>query len=707
MLLRSISLLALTAALGAGTPAPAQDAAQGALLARALAAAEAGDWVDARALAGEAGNPIADDLVLWIRLRDGAGNWDEYGAFLARHPDWPGLAMLRRSGERQMPSGQPPEVVFAFFDGRLPETGTGSLRLAEALSTAGREEEAEAEIVRAWTSFSMTPAERRTMIGRWKDALAGHHEARLDMLLWRGQTSEAEAMLGLVSPDWQRLAEARIATRRDAEGLQYAINQVPPALRGNPGLAYERYLYRVKKGRWQEAEDFLLERSRSAEALGQPDMWMDRRANLARQALADGQVAEAYAIASKNFGTAGADYADAEWVAGFIALTRLDRPEEAVTHFRRFRAVVATPISLGRAGYWLGLACAAAGDTACAEAAFAEGAKYQTSFYGQLAAERAGLPADPALAGSIAPPDWRAEPRVRSSLIDAAYFLHVAGDDARASQFFRQAAAGQPAEVRAALAQMAIDLGRPEIGIRIGKDAAADGIIIADQYYPLHDLAKRDWQVPTEYAMAIARQESEFDATAASGAGARGLMQLMPATARGMADAAGIEFSAERLTEPLYNARLGTEYLARMLDRYDGSYVLATAAYNAGPGRVDQWLALNGDPRGGGVDPVIWIESIPFTETRNYVMRVMESLHVYRARLLGRPEALRLVADIGAGVPVQVSTRDLEGAAAVAAGVAPAGVGQAGVEQAGEVVAPPLSRPDDAPDDAGPAAPPG
>jgi soluble lytic murein transglycosylase len=140
-------------------------------------------------------------------------------------------------------------------------------------------------------------------------------------------------------------------------------------------------------------------------------------------------------------------------------------------------------------------------------------------------------------------------------------------------------------------------------------------------------------------------------------------MQLMPATARGMADAVGIEFVASRLTEPLYNARLGTEYLARMLSRYRGSYVLATAAYNAGPGRIDQWIATFGDPRDPAVDPVIWVESIPFGETRNYVMRVLESLHVYRARLQGESPALRLIADLGAGPEVHVSTRNLEGAA--------------------------------------------
>ena len=174
---------------------------------------------------------------------------------------------------------------------------------------------------------------------------------------------------------------------------------------------------------------------------------------------------------------------------------------------------------------------------------------------------------------------------MRTGVVQAAYFLHLADDPARAAIFFRHAAEGKPAETRAALAQMAIDLGRPQIGLRIAKDAAAESMVLPAQYYPLHAIAETDWQVPTEYAMAIARQESEFDAAAGSSAGARGLMQLMPATAKHMAEVAGEPYEPARLTtDPLYNARLGTEYLARMLDYFDGAYVLATAAYNAGPG---------------------------------------------------------------------------------------------------------------------------
>lgn len=627
-------------------PVRADSEAQAALLGEALEATKAGDWSGAAAFAARSGDPVARDIVLWTRLRDGAGSWRDYEDFVLRNADWPGLRTLRRAGERLMPEDLPAAEVFAFFGGEPPQTGTGSLRLAAALTATGRAPEAEAEAVRGWTELSLGPTEQAAFLAAWGEVLAPHHADRLDTALWQGWTNEAEAMLPLVDEDRQALARARIATRRDAEGLTLAIRAVPRKYRGDPGLAFERYRYRVEKGRWDDAEDYLLGKSTSEAALGRPGMWMERRANLARQALRRGEVDRAYRLAAKSFGTDGADYADSEWLAGFIALTRMNDPERALAHFQRFQSVVATPISLGRAGYWIGLAEERLGDEAGAEEAFRAAAKHQTSFYGQLAAEHVAQPPDPALAGDAAP-NWRKAAFLRSPVVRAAYLLHLAGDEARASQFFRQAAEGQPATTRAALAQMAIDIGRPEIGIRIAKDAAGDGIIIAAQYYPLHAIAAERWPVPTEYAMAIARQESEFNPQAASGVGARGLMQLMPATAEHMATLAGVEYDLDRLgTDPLYNATLGTEYLSRMLNKFGGSYILATAAYNAGPGRVDEWIRTFGDPRKPGVDPVVWIETIPFSETRNYVMRVLEALHVYRARLEGRTGPVRLTADM-------------------------------------------------------------
>lgn len=624
--------LALALWLAGSAGAPADPAPPGPILAGALAAADRGDWTGATVRAGSTGTPVALDIVLWLRLASGAGEFDEYRRFMSRNADWPGMEAMRRAAERAMPSGLPPATVAGFFADRAPTTGTGSLRLADALAALGREAEAEAEIVRAWTSFSLTGAERQAALAAWKPALKSQHVARLDMLLWRGLTAEAQAMLPLVPEDWQKLAQARIATRNDAEGLQYAINTVPAALKSDPGLAYERYRYRVTKGRWQEAEEFLLARSTSETALGRPDLWMDRRANLARQALEDGDVRNAYRIAAQSFGREGADFADAEWVAGFIALTRLDDPKRAVGHFTRFQSAVATPISLGRAGYWLGLAYRALGDDAAAEHAFRAAAAWQTSFYGQLAARELHEPPPPAPPLDV--PDWHTAGLGSRPVVQAGLLLLRAGDERRGSTFLRAAAAGQPAETRAALAQMAIDLGNPEIGIRIAKDAATEGIVLPEQYYPLHPIAGETWPVAAAYALAIARQESEFDARVASSAGARGLMQLMPATAKHVAETAGVAYDLPRLTEdPLYNARLGTAYLAHLLDRFKGSYVLATAAYNAGPGRVDQWVREIGDPRAPGADVVGWIESIPYTETRNYVMRVLEGLEVYRGRL--------------------------------------------------------------------------
>jgi len=646
--------LSATAALAApvARPEPAEGSpvprpSPGELMAQALDTAEAGYWNRAEALATRVGDPVAVDIVRWIRLREGVGTWSEYTDFLDRNPDWPGLSAVRRAAERHLPEDLSPAEVIAFFEPQAPQTGTGARLLATALLAEGRGEEAGHAVRAAWLTLPMSAPEQDALAGKWEADLADQHEARLDAMLWAGLFGDAERMFDRVDAGWRELARARIMTRRDAAGLMAQIGKVPAELGDDPGLAFERYRYRVERGRWDDAESYLLEKSVSREALGRPEMWMERRANLARQALRAGRVEDAYALAANSFGTDGAAYADAEWVAGFIALVHMQDAELAAAHFERFTAVVSTPISLGRAGYWLGRAREAAGDAEGAQAAYAAGAQHQTSFYGQLAAERAGLPADPGIVGGPEIPNWR-RPEIRSlSVVRAAELMHAAGVDRSVAQFLRHAAEDAPAEVRAALAQMARDLGRPHIGLRIAKDAASQGMIIVGQYYPLHIIAGRDWPVPTELALAVARQESEFNDGAVSSAGAGGLMQLMPRTAESVANGLGVAYEPRRVgRDGLYNARLGTAYLARMLERYDGSYVLAAAAYNAGPGRVDDWLEANGDPRSGAVDPVLWIENIPFSETRNYVMRVLEGLHVYRARLTGAVAPIRLEAEL-------------------------------------------------------------
>lgn len=635
------------ALLGAA-PVLAQTEAQGRILAEALEEARSGNWTAAAAKVERARSPVAADLVLWTRLREGVGTFGEYESFMARNPSWPGLALLRRQGERLIPADAAPANVIAFFDGEPPRTGTGAIRLADAMARRGLAAQALTMVLRVWPDLSLNRDEQAAILARWGDALRDHHVARLDTLLWNERLTEAELMLPLVDAGWRALAEARIGLRRDVGNTTQLINAVPAAMLSDPGLAFERFQWRVRKGRWEDAEAWLLQHSTSAASLGRPDMWMTRRPGLARQALRRGDLEAAYRIAAENFGSrnSGADYAEAEWFAGYLALTRMDDPERAIRHFQRFERAVATPISLGRAGFWLGLAHERAGDGSAAHEAWLRGARHQTSFYGQLAAEKARVGPDATLAARGVP-DWRRSPIMDEASVQAGYLLHLAGDESRALVFFRHAARNMGADDRAALAQMQIDLGRMHLGVRLAKDAAAAGIIIPVQYYPTHDMAQIEWAVPTEFALAVARQESEFNPAAVSHAGARGLMQLMPGTAQQVAGSLGIEYSERRLvSDPMYNARLGTTYLAKMLRNYGGSYVLAAAAYNAGPGRVSQWIQDFGDPRRPEVDTLLWIESIPFTETRNYVMRVLEALHVYRARLNGRTQPVRLVADI-------------------------------------------------------------
>ncbi len=275
------------------------------------------------------------------------------------------------------------------------------------------------------------------------------------------------------------------------------------------------------------------------------------------------------------------------------------------------------------------------------------GANFQTSFYGQLAASRINQPPDPRLSGAEFPPDWTKAPFLAHDSVRAGVLFFFAGEQGRARQFLTHEAETLPLREQAALAQLMLDLDETHIALRIAKTAARTGSVLADPYYPLHGLAEFEGAVAPELALAIARQESEMNPSARSPVGALGLMQVMPATARSVARGLGISYSGNRLSGDWeYNARIGTTYLNDMLERFDGSLLLAAAAYNAGPHRADRWIRDYGDPRRESINTVDWIESIPFRETRNYVMRVLEARFTYTARLSGEVGPLTLAADL-------------------------------------------------------------
>ncbi|MCK8463946.1 lytic transglycosylase domain-containing protein [Aliiroseovarius sp. S1339] len=643
-----LGVLSLSLAPFVVTPssAGAQDAGAVSALKQAVTQARANNWSEAMSDA-QSGGPLVRDILEWHRLRRGEGSFEDSRAFLAKHPDWPGLKYLRKQSEETIPHLYDPQKVLAFFKPQPPQTGRGALRLAEALTATEAGEEARAQIILAWSTLSLDEDEHDAFIARFGDTLKPYHWERLDTLLWRGDTAEATRMLPLVGKDQQALAKARLALRKKKDGVDALISAVPAALADDPGLAYERFLWRATKGRNQDAIDLILSRSDSAMKLGQPQRWASWRRVLARWSMREGKDQQAYQLASFHHLSGGSDQNDLEWLAGYVALRKLNDPVTALEHFQTFRLGVDTPISMGRAGYWLGRAHEAAGDAVAAKASYELGGEYQTSFYGLLAAEKAGIPMDPTLTGIEPFPPFKQAGFWGGSVMEAARLLQAAGEGYWAERFAVHLAESLTREEIGQLGAWAESVDEPHLQVMIAKQAARVGLTIPRPYYPTPDIGRGNKTVPRALELAIARRESEFDPSVMSGVGARGLMQLMPGTASDMAKRVGLPYSKSRLiTDPAYNTRLGSEYLAKLIEDFGMNPVLVAAAYNAGPTRAVRWSKQLGDVRASSTDIVDWIEHIPFRETRNYVMRVAESLPVYRARLTGKTEPLSLSTEL-------------------------------------------------------------
>lgn len=613
----------------------------------AVAYSGARNWQQVEAARAKLTEPIERDIVDWLRLRGRQGSFAECRDFVRRNADWPGLKLLRLRCEYSIARGSNAEAILEFFADQLPQTGVGSLRLAGAYLAQRRSVEAARELRRGWLTFNLTQDEHDAFVQRNGATVAPLHEERLDMLLWRGNEEAARRMFPLVSDGWKKLAEARMALRSMKPGVNGYIDKIPRALKSDPGLAYERFVWRIRRDFDDRAAELLIERSTSPETLGKPEEWANRRRSLARQMMREGKPKTAYRAASRHFLTSGSDYADLEWLSGYVALRKLDDPRTALDHFERFEAAVATPISLGRAGYWKGRAHEALGNAAEARAAYEAAARYQSSFYGQLAAERAQLPPDPMMAGTESFPDWRTGPYTRSSVFAAGIYLQAAGVRNLAERFFVHLSETQDRAAIGQLADLALALREPHIALMLSKQAARQGHELYKTYYPLAFPEGVELSVPQDFALSIARRESEFDPMVISPAGARGLMQLMPKTAREMSRKTGEEFSERGLlTDAAYNARLGVAYMQELAERYDNNPVLMSVAYNAGPARADRWMKTYGNPRRERVDIVDWIEGIPFRETRNYVMRVTEGFAPYRARSSGEVAPISLTEEL-------------------------------------------------------------
>ena len=601
-------------------------------LERAFNEMKSGNWDDALLIAQGEGT-VSHDILKWHWLRAGQGSAQDALLFLDRNADWPGLPYLRKRSEVAL-NGASDQTVLAYFADTAPQTGAGALAYAVALSQDGQGNKAALVAQNAWITLPLTPAQQDGFLNVFGAVLAPLHELRLIEMLWMDEHAAAQQMGALVSADLSALLRARIALRKGQDGVSALINAVPNAVGNHPVLNHARFEWRLQNGFRDGAIDLLSTSSERASRLGQAERWADARIRIVRDLLFDGKNKQAYKLAANHHIAQGSSYAKLEWLAGFAALRRLNDPNSAIQHFTNFLSAVDTPISLGRAYYWLGRAYAASGKSDAAQTAYLNGSKYQSSFYGLLSAEKANvsLPSDFLTWQEL--PDWRNASFVNSSVLHAAILLFAVNQNPLGERFITHLSETLSVEDVHKLNDFLEELRKPHVLVMLGKRQASMGKTFVRPYYALHPVARMPARVPSELVLAIARRESEFDPYVISPVGARGLMQVMPKTAKEMAERVGLEYSQKRLeTDWAYNARIGITYLEELAERYDGNPVLMSVAYNAGPSRADRWVDLMGDPRNDAVDVIDWIELAPFQETRNYIMRVTESLPIYQARL--------------------------------------------------------------------------
>ena len=645
--MRHLRDMLVLAALAAWTTTPALAEDRGAM-ALALAAADARDWTTARAAATRSG-PMAEALVGWTALRAGHGDFRDYVAFVTRNPDWPGLALLRQRGDAVMTADAPPDLLRAWFDGRRPVTLTA---LDAYLTTLPRDQHAAARAA-FWTDTPLTATEEATLLADHGPLLIPLATARATAMLDAQDWAQAERLLPRIPDEQRPLLAARIALQAGRAGVDELILSLPDDQRADPGLTLDRFLWRVRARQHEGAQDLMLVASASADTLRAPDLWAQMRVDYSRLAMRNGDWDRAYALAvPHHLDPSNRHYADLEWLAGFAAL-KIGRPQDALDHFLHLETVVGSQISMARALYWQGRAYEALDRADAAHAVWSRAADMPGVYYGQLAAERIGrtMPSDFAVPGPAIEtlPDWRGTALAENGVFRAGLWLMATGHVDGAQRFFLHLAETAEAEDIGRMARLMLESHHPWHALRLAKQAANKGVIYPAAQFPLTGLAGARLGVPPELVLSIARQESEFNHTARSPVGARGLMQVMPATAEAMARKLREPFDEARLTvDADYNARLGAAYLAGLRERFGASTALIASGYNAGPGRPARWLGDFGDLR-RHADPVDWVEMIPFDETRNYVMRVTEAMPIYRARMAGRPAPLVPTFDLTGG----------------------------------------------------------
>jgi soluble lytic murein transglycosylase len=613
---------------------------------------------DATQVQATIADPVAKKLAEWIILRsdDNGASVERYRAFIAANPSWPSQTFLRRRLEAALwDDRREDSAAWSWFENESPLSAKGRFTLAKAMLGRGDRANAERLVREAWRNDPMSEETEGNALDLFGSLLTGgDHKARMDTLLYGSEHEAALRAAKRLGAGYVALAKARIAAYKKAPNTRALLDAVPRELHNDPGFIFSRIQLLRREEKFTEAAQLMLAAPKDPNRLYNLDEWWIERRLLARKMIDTSEFRSAYLIARDAALPSRDIYkTEQEFTAGWIALRFLNDPATAAQHFARIGVGSTNPTTLARAGYWQGRAAEALGRQQEARAAFTRAAEQSTSYYGQLARAKLGLP-QIELNGV---PSGRGRGVERLEIVRAVQLLYELDDREIAIPIFADMGENGDPDALVGLGELTARYSDARGMLLLGKAALNRGLPFDFYAYPvtgIPNFTPIGPQVERSIVYAIARQESAFNPAVVSPAQAYGLMQVTPDAARYVCKRHGATYDLSRLrNDSVYNATLGAAELGGLLEDYRGSYIMTFAAYNAGRGSVRKWIDRYGDPRDPKVDAVDWVELIPFSETRNYVQRIMENLQVYRTRF-GGGTRLQIEADLRRGTAASV-----------------------------------------------------
>ena len=613
---------------------------------KSVKAVEKLQWTNALSLSKKAKDKSIYNYIQWRHLltTGNQASFYDYLSFIKRNENYPRIGRIRYLAEHKLSTDKiSPKKIIDWFDSGEPLSGYGKLILGESFIQTGDIKKGTSLIKDGWINADLNRANMKFFRKKYKKYLnADDYIKRADYLAWEGKSWDLKRMLRYLPKDYELLYTARQILMSKSYGVDKAIRDVPSKLKNDAGLNYDRLKWRRKRGRVDDSLKIITKLKNNKDYLVRPDKWWTERAIMARALIYKKRYESAYKVASQHSLDKSPEFAEAEWMSGWIALSFLKNPILAIDHFNNFYQNVSYPISLSRGAYWLGRAYEKIGDQKQSQQWYEEATKYLTTYYGQLAHLKIKPNEKFELEEQQIITDEYRKYFYKKDLVKIIYLLNELNKTKYTKNILKHIAndnVSNGSEILAA--ELASDISRYDFAIQISKLASYEKRFHNVFNYPIISTPNyvNGRKIPeTAFILSLIRQESEFDMTANSHAGAQGLMQLMPYTAKLVSKQAKLPYSKSRLTsDPEYNINLGSHYIAGLILQYDGAYPFATAAYNAGPKRVKYWKKINKNPQKNEIDFVDWVELIKFKETRNYVQRVMENYNVYRYILEKKP----------------------------------------------------------------------